>query len=85
VLGSSQSDVVKIKGSSKQVVNSARVRTQLLIDSVINSRMLDYTHFVSIPLANKDTAAKLQEFQTKVCVNIAVHSIYQSKQGRQLP
>lgn len=66
VLGSSQSDTITIKGSSKQAISSARVRTQLLIDSVISSRMLDYTHFVSIPLANKETAAKLQEFQQQV-------------------
>jgi hypothetical protein len=66
VIGSSQSDTITIKGSSKQAVSSARVRTQLLIDSVISSRMLDYTHFVSIPLANKQTEAKLQEFQKQV-------------------
>lgn len=66
VLGSKQSEALIIKGSSKQAVASARVRTQLLIDSVISSRMLDYTHFVSIPLANPQTAAKLQDFQAKV-------------------
>lgn len=66
LVGSSQSETITIKANSKQAVSSARVRTQLLIDSVINSQMLDFTHFVSIPLANKHTAAKLQEFQTKV-------------------
>lgn len=66
VLGVSQSDTVTIKGSSKQAVSSARVRTQLLIDSVVSSRMLDYTHFVSVPLANQQTAAKLKEFQQQV-------------------
>jgi activating signal cointegrator complex subunit 1 len=66
VLGSKQSEALIIKGSSKAAVASARMRTQLLIDSVISSRMLDYTHFVSIPLANPQTAAKLQDFQAKV-------------------
>jgi hypothetical protein len=66
VLGSSQSETLTIKGSSKQAVSSARVRTQLLIDSVLSSRMLEYTHFVSIPLANAQTAEKLQEFQQQV-------------------
>lgn len=66
VIGSSQSDTITIKGSSKQAVSSARVRTQLLIDSVISSRMLEFTHFVAIPLANKQTEAKLQEFQKQV-------------------
>lgn len=66
MLASKQSEALVIKGSSKQAVASARVRTQLLIDGVISSCMLDYTHFVSIPLANPQTAAKLQDFQTKV-------------------
>jgi hypothetical protein len=64
--GSTQHEPLLIKGSSKQAVSSARVRTQLLIDSVLDSRLLDFNFFVSIPLATDKTAAKLQELQQQV-------------------
>lgn len=66
LLGSSKSQTITIKAPSKQALSNARTQVELLISNAINSRMMDFTHFVSLPLSNEHTAAKLQDFQDKV-------------------
>eukprot|EP00775_Hariotina_reticulata_P012350 gene12350-12484_t len=66
ILGSSRSETITIKAGSKAALSSARIRTELVIINAINSRLLDWTHFVSLPLSNEHTAAKLANFQQKV-------------------
>jgi hypothetical protein len=60
------SQVITIKAPTKQALSKARTRVELVISSAINSRTLDYTHFLSLPLSNEQTAAKLEEFQQQV-------------------
>jgi hypothetical protein len=60
------SQVITIKAPTKQALSAARTRVELVISSAISSRMFDYTHFLSLPLSNAQTAVKLQEFQKQV-------------------
>jgi hypothetical protein len=65
------SQVITIKAPTKQALSKARTRVVLVISSAISSRSLDYTHFLSLPLSNEQTAAKLQEFQQQVRLHLA--------------
>lgn len=62
------SEPITIKGPTRQAVSSGRARVQLLLDSILDSRLVDWSHFVSIPLASDEAAAKLQKFQATVRV-----------------
>eukprot|EP00878_Enallax_costatus_P032053 GHUV01035146.1.p1 GENE.GHUV01035146.1~~GHUV01035146.1.p1 ORF type:complete len:270 (+),score=75.23 GHUV01035146.1:292-1101(+) len=58
--------MITIKAPSKSALSSARIRVELQIKSAIGSRLLDYTHFISLPLSNEQTTTKLQQFQDQV-------------------
>ncbi|WIA35225.1 hypothetical protein OEZ86_003687 [Tetradesmus obliquus] len=66
LLGSSKGETITIKAPSKQALSAAHKRVEVVIATMLSGRTLDYTHFLSLPLSNKQTAAKLKEFQQQV-------------------
>lgn len=75
LLSTSRSECITIKAPNKAALSSARIRVELQIKSAVNSRLLDYTHFISLPMSNEQTAEKLQQFQEKVGCKLLWHGV----------
>ncbi|KAE9585884.1 putative K domain, cyclic phosphodiesterase [Lupinus albus] len=64
---SKEEDFVTIEGNSVDNVTSASEKIQAIIDEVVNSRSLDYSHFISLPLAiHPELVNKLINFQNSI-------------------
>ncbi|KAK6912035.1 Protein kinase A anchor protein, nuclear localization signal domain [Dillenia turbinata] len=64
---SKDEETVTVEGTSIERVTTASERIQLIIDEVVNSPKLDYSHFVSLPLAiHPELVDKLITFQNSV-------------------
>ncbi|KAG4945067.1 Activating signal cointegrator 1 complex subunit 1 [Glycine soja] len=64
---SKEEDFVTIEGISVNSVNSASEKIQAIIDETVNSRNLDYSHFISLPLAiHPELVNKLISFQHSI-------------------
>ncbi|XP_020226254.1 uncharacterized protein LOC109807932 isoform X2 [Cajanus cajan] len=67
---SKEEDFVTIEGMSIKSVNSASEKIQAIIDETVKSRNLDYSHFISLPLAiHPELVNKLINFQNSVLGN----------------
>ncbi|RDY01567.1 Activating signal cointegrator 1 complex subunit 1, partial [Mucuna pruriens] len=67
---SKEEDFVTIEGISINRVNSASEKIQAIIDETVNSRNLDYSHFISLPLAiHPELVNKLINFQHSILGN----------------
>ncbi|XP_057725691.1 uncharacterized protein LOC130941271 [Arachis stenosperma] len=67
---SKEDDFVTIEGISVDSVNSAAEKIQAIIDESVNSRNLDYSHFISLPLAiHPELVDKLINFQNSILGN----------------
>ncbi|TKY48197.1 Activating signal cointegrator 1 complex subunit 1 [Spatholobus suberectus] len=67
---SKEEDFVTIEGISNNSVNSASEKIQAIIDETVNSRNLDYSHFISLPLAiHPELVDKLINFQHSILGN----------------
>ncbi|KAK8469770.1 hypothetical protein PHAVU_005G170400 [Phaseolus vulgaris] len=67
-----EEDFISIEGISIDSVNSASERIQAIIDETVNSRSLDYSHFISFPLAiHPELVDKLINFQHSILGNIS--------------
>ncbi|MED6204824.1 hypothetical protein PIB30_012324 [Stylosanthes scabra] len=67
---SKQDDFVTIEGTSVDSVTSAAEKIQAIIDESVNSRNLDYSHFISLPLAiHPELVDKLIKFQNSILGN----------------
>ncbi|XP_057505210.1 uncharacterized protein LOC130788528 isoform X3 [Actinidia eriantha] len=61
---SKKEDAIIIEGVSAESVNRASERVQVIIDEVVKSPNLDYSHFISLPLAlHPELVDKLVNFQ----------------------
>jgi activating signal cointegrator complex subunit 1 len=60
------SETITIKSADRAAVLRTKTRLDLLVSGLINSRSLDYTHFVSIPLQSQAIHSKLEKFQQQV-------------------
>ena len=60
------SETITIKAADRAAVLRAKTKLDLLVTSTINSRSLDYTHFVSIPLQSPAIHSKMKEWQQQV-------------------
>ncbi|XP_060205733.1 uncharacterized protein LOC132633372 isoform X1 [Lycium barbarum] len=71
---SRKEDCLIIEGSSAESVARASDRVQAVIDETVKSRNLDYSHFVSLPLAiHPELVNKLINFQNSVLGNTVVN------------
>ncbi|XP_027926021.1 uncharacterized protein LOC114183272 isoform X2 [Vigna unguiculata] len=69
---SKEEDFISIEGISIDSVNSASERIQAIIDESVNSRNLDYSHFISLPLAiHPELVNKLINFQHSILGNVS--------------
>ncbi|XP_017425089.1 uncharacterized protein LOC108334018 isoform X2 [Vigna angularis] len=69
---SKEEDFISIEGISIDSVNSASKRIQDIIDESVNSRNLDYSHFISLPLAiHPELVNKLINFQHSILGNVS--------------
>ncbi|KAL9323115.1 hypothetical protein ACSQ67_011168 [Phaseolus vulgaris] len=69
---SKEEDFISIEGISIDSVNSASERIQAIIDETVNSRSLDYSHFISFPLAiHPELVDKLINFQHSILGNVS--------------
>ncbi|KAK6125074.1 hypothetical protein DH2020_041190 [Rehmannia glutinosa] len=60
-------DFIIIEGNSSESVTKASEKIQIIIDKAVNSRDLDYSHFVSLPLAiHPGLVDKLVNFQNTI-------------------
>ncbi|KAI3455458.1 hypothetical protein Pfo_012121 [Paulownia fortunei] len=60
-------DSIIIEGNSAESVTKASEKIQIIIDKAVNSRDLDYSHFVSLPLAiHPGLVDKLVNFQNTI-------------------
>ncbi|MED6208941.1 hypothetical protein PIB30_049780 [Stylosanthes scabra] len=67
---SKEDDFVSIEGTSVDSVTSAAEKIQAIIDESVNSRNLDYSHFISLPLAiHPELVDKLINFQNSILGN----------------
>ncbi|XP_027344420.1 uncharacterized protein LOC113856670 isoform X2 [Abrus precatorius] len=67
---SKEEDFVTIEGTSIDSVNSASAKIQAIIDETVKSRNLDYSHFISLPLAiHPELVDKLVNFQHSILGN----------------
>ncbi|XP_061374800.1 uncharacterized protein LOC133317024 isoform X2 [Gastrolobium bilobum] len=67
---SKEEEFVTIEGSSIDSVTSASEKIQAIIDETVRSRNLDYSHFISLPLAiHPDLVNKLINFQHSILGN----------------
>ncbi|XP_020887318.1 uncharacterized protein LOC9319053 isoform X2 [Arabidopsis lyrata subsp. lyrata] len=74
-------DHISIEGGSVECVTKASERIATIIDEVVRSPSLDYSHFVSLPLAiHPELVDKLVNFQNSILGN---HSIARDKQDDQ--
>ncbi|KAK7261789.1 hypothetical protein RIF29_28109 [Crotalaria pallida] len=68
---SKEEDFVTIEGNSVDSVTSASEKIQAIIDEAVNSRNLDYSHFISLPLAiHPELVDKLMNFQNSILGNV---------------
>ncbi|KAL7140151.1 hypothetical protein ABFS83_09G103000 [Erythranthe nasuta] len=64
---SKQGDSIIIEGNSAESVTKASEKIQIVVDKAVNSRELDYSHFVSLPLAvHPGLVDKLVDFQNTI-------------------
>ncbi|KAL7099948.1 hypothetical protein ACP275_09G118600 [Erythranthe tilingii] len=64
---SKQGDSIIIEGNSAESVTKASEKIQIVVDKAVNSRELDYSHFVSLPLAvHPGLLDKLVDFQNTI-------------------
>ncbi|BAB01263.1 unnamed protein product [Arabidopsis thaliana] len=74
-------DHISIEGGSVDCVTKASKRIATIIDEVVRSPSLDYSHFVSLPLAiHPELVDKLVNFQNSI---LGIHSIASDKQDDQ--
>ncbi|KAF8060498.1 histidine--tRNA ligase [Scenedesmus sp. PABB004] len=67
VVGAARSEAITIRAPSRAAAASARARVEQAITAAISSRFVDFTHFVSLPLANgAATDERLTEFRDQV-------------------
>ncbi|KAI4329224.1 hypothetical protein L6164_021511 [Bauhinia variegata] len=67
IIPTSKDDYVTIEGTSIDSVTSAWGRIQAIIDEAVKSRNLDYSHFISLPLAiHPELVDKLISFQNSI-------------------
>ncbi|XP_057967088.1 uncharacterized protein LOC131157165 isoform X2 [Malania oleifera] len=67
---SKKEDSIIIEGNSIESVTRASEEIQFIIDEAVKSRNLDYTHFVSLPLAiHSELVDKLVNFQNSILGN----------------
>ncbi|XP_010318547.1 uncharacterized protein [Solanum lycopersicum] len=67
-------DCLIVEGNSAESVARASDRVQAVIDEAVKSRYLDYSHFVSLPLAiHPELVNKLINFQNSVLGNTVVN------------
>ncbi|XP_027926027.1 uncharacterized protein LOC114183272 isoform X6 [Vigna unguiculata] len=70
---SKEEDFISIEGISIDSVNSASERIQAIIDETVNSRNLDYSHFISLPLAiHPELVNKLINFQHSILGTVSL-------------
>ncbi|KAG7582158.1 K Homology domain [Arabidopsis suecica] len=70
-------DYISIEGGSVECVTKASERIATIVDEVVRSPSLDYSHFVSLPLAiHPELVDKLVNFQNSILGN---HSIASDK------
>lgn len=63
---SGSSSNIIITAPDKQSLSRARLAVEQVISTALSGRLLDYTHFLSLPLSNADAAATLHSFQEQV-------------------
>ncbi|KAH6832452.1 hypothetical protein C2S53_006907 [Perilla frutescens var. hirtella] len=64
---SKKEDSIILEGNSTESITQASEKIQTIIDKAVNSRDLDYSHFVSLPLAiHPELVDKLVDFQNKI-------------------
>ncbi|XP_022849273.1 uncharacterized protein LOC111371486 isoform X1 [Olea europaea var. sylvestris] len=64
---SKEDDFVIIEGNSAESVNKASEKIQIIIDKAVKSPNLDYSHFISLPLAiHPGLVDKLVNFQNSI-------------------
>ncbi|XP_030971834.1 uncharacterized protein LOC115991963 isoform X5 [Quercus lobata] len=67
---SKKDDSITIEGPSIESVNSASEKIQTIIDEAVKSPNLDYSHFISLPLAvHPELVKKLLNFQNSILGN----------------
>jgi activating signal cointegrator complex subunit 1 len=57
---------ITIRASTQLAVAQARERTQLKIQTTIAGRLLDFTHFVSLPLNSSAVSIQVAAFKDQV-------------------
>ncbi|CAJ1955284.1 unnamed protein product [Sphenostylis stenocarpa] len=69
---SKEEDFISIEGISIESVNSASEKIQAIIDETVNSQNLDYSHFISLPLAiHPELVDKLINFQHSILGDVS--------------
>ncbi|XP_057773082.1 uncharacterized protein LOC130992461 isoform X2 [Salvia miltiorrhiza] len=64
---SKKDDLIVLEGNSAESITQASEKIQTIIDKAVNSRELDYSHFVSLPLAiHPGLLDKLVNFQNTI-------------------
>ncbi|KAL6568171.1 hypothetical protein OROHE_003855 [Orobanche hederae] len=67
IKGKGGEDFITIEGNSAESVTKASEKIQVIVDKAVNSRDLDYSHFVSLPLAiHPGLVDKLVNFQNTI-------------------
>ncbi|PNX92032.1 AKAP7 2'5' RNA ligase-like domain protein [Trifolium pratense] len=67
---SKEDEFITIEGISVDNVTSASEKIQAIIDETVRSRNLDYSHFISLPLAiHPELVSKLVNFQNTILGN----------------
>ncbi|KAK2371380.1 putative eukaryotic LigT [Trifolium repens] len=67
---SKEDEFITIEGISVDSVTSASEKIQAIIDEAVRSRNLDYSHFISLPLAiHPELVSKLMNFQHTILGN----------------
>eukprot|EP01023_Acetabularia_acetabulum_P067316 TRINITY_DN9255_c0_g1_i1.p1 TRINITY_DN9255_c0_g1~~TRINITY_DN9255_c0_g1_i1.p1 ORF type:complete len:401 (+),score=67.35 TRINITY_DN9255_c0_g1_i1:85-1203(+) len=61
-----QGGEIVIKGKSRESISRARARIEAIMEDAFNSRKLDYTHFVSVPLASELSIQAFNSFKSAV-------------------
>ncbi|WCJ40816.1 hypothetical protein M5689_021718 [Euphorbia peplus] len=70
VIFPSSKDSISIEGDSVATITRAREKIQEIIDEAVKSPNLDYSHFISLPLAvYPELVDKLLNFQNSIIVN----------------
>ncbi|KAK3257720.1 hypothetical protein CYMTET_33204, partial [Cymbomonas tetramitiformis] len=63
--GSSSNSEVLVQADVRSSVVAARTRVELIIESALGNSSLQYTHFLSLPLASKSVTAAMHSFKLK--------------------